>query len=205
MKISCIVVAGGKGLRLGRDKVKEVIGDRNLLQWVVSGLRCFDCDIIIVTSQDRSLPSLDSCSRLITVNDTYPDKGSLGGIYTGLTFSASEYNLVVAADIPFINPDLLRYMAGLAPGFDLVIPRLGDLIEPLHAVYSRNCLPLIQKQLHRGELRISALLGSLKVRYVAGDEIDRFDPGHLSFFNINTEADLERARQLAKEGTGAQR
>lgn len=203
MSISCIVLAGGKGLRLGRDKLQEVIGGRSLLQWVISGLSCFNTDIIVVTSRGRDLPLPSGYPALHIAYDIYPNRGALGGIYTGLKVSASEYNIVVAGDIPFLNQALLQHMAGLAPGFDLVIPRLGGMLEPLHAVYTKSCLAPIERQLGRGELRISALLDSVKVRYLESDEIDRFDPKHLSFFNINTEADLERARQIAKEVTGA--
>jgi molybdopterin-guanine dinucleotide biosynthesis protein A len=85
-----------------------------------------------------------------------------------------------------------------SPGFDVVIPRIGDNIEPLHAIYSRNCARLIEEQLKRDDLRIRGFFDAVKVRYIEKEEIERFDPGHLSFFNVNTEADLEKARMLAK-------
>jgi molybdopterin-guanine dinucleotide biosynthesis protein A len=104
--------------------------------------------------------------------------------------------------MPFLNQALLRYMIQLSPGFDLVVPRVGDLVEPLHAVYSKSCLAPIEGLLNQGELRVSALFDLVKVRYVEADEIDSFDPKHLSFLNINTKADLAMARQLAKEISG---
>jgi molybdopterin-guanine dinucleotide biosynthesis protein A len=204
LNINCIVLAGGKGLRLGRDKVQEIIGDRNLLQWVVSRLSCFSSsDIIIVTARGKSLPQLNVYPRFRIVTDTYPDKGALGGIYTGLAVSTSLYNIVVAADMPFLNQALLNYMVEVSPGFDVVIPRVGELTEPLHAIYSKSCMAPIERLFSQGELRIIPMLDLVKVRYVEADEIDRFDPKHLSFFNINTEADLEIAQQLAKEMSGA--
>jgi molybdopterin-guanine dinucleotide biosynthesis protein A len=203
LNINCIVLAGGKGLRLGRDKVQEIIGDRNLLQWVVSRLSCFNSDIIIVTARGKSLPQLNVYPRFRIVTDTYPGKGALGGIYTGLAVSSSQYNIVVAGDMPFLNQALLNYMVEVSPGVDVVIPRVGKLTEPLHAIYSKSCLAPIERLFNQGELRVSAMLDSVKVRYVEADEIDRFDPKHLSFFNINTEADLEIAQQLAKEMSGA--
>jgi molybdopterin-guanine dinucleotide biosynthesis protein A len=89
-------------------------------------------------------------------------------------------------------------MIQLSAGFDLVVPRLGDLVEPLHAIYSKSCLAPIEGLLNQGNLRVSALFDLVKVRYVEADEIDSFDPKHLSFFNINTEADLEMAQQLVR-------
>ena len=133
--------------------------------------------------------------------DLYPGKGSLIGIFTGLVHSANFLNLVVACDMPFLNLDLLRYMVDISPGFDVVIPRIGDQMEPLHAVYSRNCLGPMEKQIKQGNLKITGFFDSLKVKYVGKEELDRFDPERLSFFNINTEADLKKARVLAAQET----
>ncbi len=183
-------------MRLGRDKVLENIGNRTLLQRVVKSISVLTSDIILVTGEKQYLPQLTDYPRLQIITDTYPQKGPLGGIYTGLTISDSLHNLVVACDMPFLNQDLLRYMIQLSSNFDLVIPRLGDMIEPLHAIYSKDCLTHIGRLLKQGELRIRQLFTLVKVRYVEADEINRFDPKHLSFFNINTEADLEMAREL---------
>jgi len=199
LDISCIVLAGGKGLRLGRDKFLEVIGDSNLLQRVLSQLSSLNKDIIIVTATDKTFSQLLSYPGVRIVTDTYPGKGVLGGIYTGLAVSNTFYNLVVAGDMPFLNQALLRYMIQISSGFDLVVPRVGKLTEPLHAVYSKSCLAPIEQLLNQGELRVSALFDLVKVRYVEAEEIDIYDPKHLSFFNINTKADLARAQQLVKE------
>ena len=200
MGISCIVLAGGKGLRLGRDKVVETVGNISLLERVVFHLSLFSCDIIIVTTSKQSLSQFVGFPKLRIVTDTYPDKGPLGGIYTGLVASDSLYSLVVAGDMPFLNQALLCYMIKLRGDFDLVVPRLGNMVEPLHAVYSKNCLTPIENLLKQGNLKVSDLLTLVRVRYVEAEEIDQFDPKHLSFFNINTEADLKTAQELAGEG-----
>ena len=201
MDISCIVLAGGEGLRLGRDKTLETFGNTSLLERAVFNLSLFDSDIIIVTATKQVLPQSIDYSKLRVVADIYPGKGALGGVYTGLVASESLYNLVVASDMPFLNQALLRYMIPLADGFDLVLPRLGNnMIEPLHAVYSKNCLAAIKNLLEQDKMRFADLLPLVKVRYVEAEEINRFDPRYLSFFNINTEADLKAARQLARKG-----
>jgi len=198
LDISCIVLAGGKGLRLGQDKALEIVGNKSLLQWVVSHLSFLNRDIIIVTTIEQSFPQLAGYPKLRVVTDTYPGKGPLGGIYTGLSASDSLYNLVVACDMPFLNQALLRYIIKVSANFDLVVPRLGNLVELLHAVYSKSCLAPIEYLLEKGNLNISQLFSLVRVRYVEAEEINRFDPKHLSFFNINTEADLETARKLIK-------
>ena len=199
MDISCIVLAGGKGLRLGQDKASEIIGGKSLLERVVSRLASFNSDILIVSASERASPRLNAYPRLKAVTDIYLGKGPLGGIYAGLKASDSLYNLVVACDMPFLNQALLRYMVQVSAGFDLVIPRWGELIEPLHAVYSKSCLAPIESLLKQGDLRIRQLFALVKVRYVEAEEIERYDPRHLSFFNVNTEADLKKARELDRE------
>ena len=200
MNMSCIVLAGGKGLRLGRNKTLETIGNTSLLERALSQLSFFNGDIIIVTATKQSLPQVLGYPKLRIIADTHPGKGPLGGIYTGLVASDSFYNLVIASDMPFLNQALLRYMIQLADGFDLVVPRLNNLVEPLHAVYSKGCLAPIEGMLKQGNLSVSQLFTLVRVRYVEAEEIDRFDPKHLSFFNINTEADLRMASELAGEG-----
>ena len=91
-------------------------------------------------------------------------------------------------------------MVQIADGFDLVIPRLDNMVEPLHALYSKNCLIPMEHMIEQSNLSIHGLLELVKVRYVDTDEIDRFDPRHLSFFNVNTEADLQTARELINRG-----
>jgi len=200
LDISCIVLAGGKGLRLERSKTLERVGNKTLLQRVVSCLSVYNSEIIIVTAREKSFSQIGDYPKLRVVADIYQGKGPLGGIYTGLEASNSFHNLVVACDMPFLNQSLVSYMMRLSDNFDLVVLRLGKLVEPLHAVYSKNCLAPIEGLLKQGKLSIMQLFPLVKARYVEADEIDRFDPKHLSFFNINTEADLKRARELAEEG-----
>jgi molybdopterin-guanine dinucleotide biosynthesis protein A len=92
---------------------------------------------------------------------------------------------------------LLEYMVQIPSTFDIVVPRRKDKLEPLCAVYSRNCVAPIQELLEQDERQIRKLFGMVKVRYVDEDEINRFDPEHLSFFNINNQEDLDRARKMA--------
>ncbi len=199
MNVGCIILAGGKASRLGQDKVLATLGRMSLLQRVITRLRPVCAELIVVTGGDRDLSTLSAEPQPKIVTDVLPGKGPLGGIYTGLLASSYETNLVVASDMPFLNEALLRYMVGLAPGFDIVVPRLGKLVEPLHAVYSRQCIAPIEEMLKKERLSVNELLGLVKVRYVEAEEIDRFDPRHLSFFNINTKTDMETARQLAQE------
>ncbi len=200
MDINCIILAGGKSTRFGHDKVLERIGNTSLLEQVISHVDPICQDIIVVTAKGRTFAQLANRPKIKVTNDIYPGQGSLGGIYTGLMKSLSFYNLVVAADMPFLNESLLRYMIKVADGYDFILPRINNMNEPLHAIYSRNCIAPIKSILERGEKVIIELFDYVKVRFVEAKEIDRFDPKHLSFFNINTLADMERALKILGEG-----
>ncbi len=168
------------------------MGGRSLIERVIERLSLLGNEIIVVTSSSNQLPDLG----VKMVIDSYQGKGNLVGIYSGLKDAASSHALVVGCDMPFLNVALLRHLTTLSPGFDVVIPKVADELEPLHAVYSKNCLAPIEATLGEGKRRIVDFFPTVRVRYVEKAEIERFDPQHLSFFNINSEADLERARML---------
>ena len=208
MTITSIILAGGRSSRLGREKLAEVIAGKSLIERAINSLSSLSQEILIVISQKqaRSSLSLYTYPEAKTVVDLHSGKGSLIGIYTGLVHSTNFLNLVVACDMPFLNLELLRYMVKIAPGFDVVIPRIDDQMEPLHALYSKNCIKPMEERIKEGNLKITGFFDSVKVRYVGEEKLNRFDPERLSFFNINTEADLERARMLAaREKTQSQR
>jgi len=196
--MTSIVLAGGKGLRMGGDKLSEPVNGITLLQRVIDCLGSISDEILVVIAQGQPESALPPTPAKIVV-DLYPNKGALGGIYTGLVAARSFHSLVVAADMPFLNLSLVRYLIQISPTFDVIIPRVKDELEPLHAIYSKNCLVHIQQQVEQGNLKVRDFFQQVRVRYVEEAEIDRFDPKHLSFFNINTSADLRRARSLLKE------
>ena len=199
MDLNCIVLAGGRSTRLGRNKLLELIGGQTLFERVLLALSRFKTKIIVVTARDILLPDISRFPELVMARDLYPGTGSLGAIYTGLMASDVHNNLVVASDMPFLNVELLQFMVSAAPGFDLVAYNKGDRPELLHAIYSKNCERPIKTLIEQSRLRIVGLLPLIKVRYLKPAEIERFDPQYLSFFNINTEQDLARAREIASE------
>ena len=194
--MTSIVLAGGRSLRLGRSKALQAIQGKSLIQWVVDRLAMLSTEIIIVTARGEAIPC-SSAVRIKTVADIYPAKGTLVGIHSGLIASSSSRAIVVGCDMPFLSVRLLEYMSQTLADSDIALPRIGEMVEPLCAVYSKNCLAPIQELLDQNELRIRRLFGMVKVRYIDEDDIDSFDPEHLSFFNVNSQVDLDRARRLA--------
>jgi molybdopterin-guanine dinucleotide biosynthesis protein A len=145
--------------------------------------------IIIVTNSPGAYASYDA----LVITDACNKRGPLTGIYSGLLHSRDEYNVVVACDMPFLNSRLLSYMTGLAGEYDAVLPKIGDFTEPLHAVYRRGLLLIIEDHLKKRQQRIQNIFTGLRVRYLTEKEIDRFDPQRRSFINLNTPEEYEEA------------
>jgi molybdenum cofactor guanylyltransferase len=196
--MTSIILAGGKSSRLGQSKALQSILGKSLIQWVIDRLAVLSTEIIIVTAQGENIPC-SSPVRIRTIADIHRHKGPLAGIHSGLTASSVPRAIVVGCDTPFLSVDLLRHMTQVSSECDVVVPRIVDKVEPLCAVYSRNCLPAIESLLQQQELRITRLFDIISTRYIEEHEIDVFDPQHLSFFNTNSRSDLEAARRLAVE------
>jgi len=208
--MSAVVLAGGDSRRMGTDKAfLKMPGGETIIETILSKLARLSEEMILVTNRPQRYEPLG----VKVVADIYPGKGSLGGVYTGLCAMSHSHGLVVACDMPFLKPPLLRYMRVRAPEDDVVGPRAGPwgglegvkegeetakehLLHPLHAIYAKSCLEPMKDLLEGGDLRIISFYPRVRVRYVEKGEIDIFDPEHLSFFNINTLADLRRAEGL---------
>ena len=199
-EVSGIILAGGQSRRLGRDKAVEPFGGLPLIQRVSQRVSRV-CREVVVVVADRSrgdgLPLTDEIRLAL---DLYPGKGSLGGIFSGVAAAQEQWSLVVACDMPFLNLDLLRHMHSLRDGVDVVVPVLEGRPEPTHALYSKVCLPYIEHRLKTDDLKISGFFDQVRVKYLAEDEVSRFDPEFLSFFNVNSPDDLERALALVAAG-----
>jgi molybdopterin-guanine dinucleotide biosynthesis protein A len=193
-EVSGVVLAGGQSRRLSQDKSLLQIDGRWILESVVQKLSSLTQDLLIVAANGDKLDRLGAR----VVPDVQTGRGPLVGILTGLEAMRHSRGVFVACDMPLLNLGLLRYMILVSEGHDVVMPRIGEYIEPLHAVYHRSCLPHIVDALDRGQHRPASFLGQVCVRYVEQREIETFDPRHLSFFNINTPDDLREATCLLR-------
>ena len=221
---SGVILAGGASRRMGRDKAWIEFEGQSLVERVIARLRLVCQDIVLVTSNREPYQLLDA--RI--VGDAFPGKGSLGGIYSGLSVTRFDRVIVVACDMPFLNTELLTFMLSLSADHDVVIPSAAGVrgsvsappdkpnlgrgnrptakdndLHPLHAVYSKRCLGPIEARLASDDLRLISFHSEVRVRVVSSVEIDRFDPEHLSLFNVNTPEDLALAENFAAQERAA--
>jgi len=163
---------------------------------MVSNLRFLNSEIVIVKAPGAEIPPVSASVNLKVVQDSVTGKGPLVGILAGLVSSRYRFNLIVACDMPLLNRELVKYLISIAEDYDAVVPRLGPYMEPLQAVYSKDCILEIQKILAYDSLKVDSLFSRVRTRFVESVDIERFDPSHLSFMNINTLADVKNAERL---------
>ena len=180
---------------MGQDKAFLPLVGRSVIDRVLECVQPLSDDVTLITNTPERFRHLGY--RM--VGDVYPGKGSLGGIYTAIHAARNSHCLVVACDMPFLNADLLCHLTELAPGYDVVIPRIEEFPETMHAVYGKACLEPIKRRLLAGRLKIIGFFGDVRVRYVERDDSARFDPTFRSFLNINTPDDWERVQRMAGE------
>lgn len=200
--ITAVVLSGGKGKRFGnQEKAFLEIDGKSLLERKISVLSSLSDELLVVTNR----PQLYSSEKIRVVRDIEEGIGPLMGLYTGLLNSHTESCFITASDMPFICTGLFNFMKELLTennaGYDVVMPRIGDNFEPLFALYSRRCIPHIQRALGERKRRIVSFLAEVKVRYVGEEEIRKHDPRMISFSNINTYDDLEATRSLWENST----
>jgi molybdenum cofactor guanylyltransferase len=195
VKVTGVVQAGGKSTRMGGNpKALIELGGRSIVERVVAALTPAVDDVLVVTNT----PELYAFLGLPMVADVYPDHGSLGGIYSGLR-AAGEIAFTVACDMPFLHPEVVRLVVERAGEGDVVIPRVGEQLETMHAAYSQTCLPPIEARLRAGRLKIVGFFDDVRVVEVGAAEVARFRDPAIAFMNVNTPDELERARALVAE------
>ena len=203
--LSAAVLAGGQSRRMGTDKalLPLVAGGQPMLGMVLERLSAVADDVFVVANDEARYAPLGAR----VVPDLRRDVGALGGIQAAITSSAHEHCLVVACDMPFLSLPLLRRMAGEPRDYDILVPLLpgesrqrGDslVFQTLHAIYSKRCLPFIEKRIAEGNKQVVGFFEDVRVRALDLAEVRRWDPELRSFFNVNTaEALLVAARVSA--------
>ncbi len=183
-----IILSGGKNLRMGKNKAFIEIGGIPIIQRIYSIFKRIFKEIIIVTNEKELFSHFDA----IIHKDIIPDRGVLGGLYTGLFFSSFKYSFCVACDMPFLNESIILYLIKNINDYDVIVPKTEDGLQPLHAIYSKNCLEHIKKMIDEGEFKLIDFYPKVKTKIIEEFEFIKFDPTRKSFINVNTPEELNR-------------
>jgi molybdopterin-guanine dinucleotide biosynthesis protein A len=171
---------------MGEDKAFIEIEGISIINRIQSLLRTIFNEIIIVGNKRQRFANVDS--RIYS--DLLPERGVLGGLYTGLFFSSYQYSFCVACDMPFLKQSVIEYLITKIPGYDVIVPRTIDGLQPLHAIYSKSCIAPIRKVLDQGKYSIIDFYPLVKVRRIEENEFSSLDPLKESFINVNTPEEL---------------
>ncbi|MDQ0048849.1 molybdopterin-guanine dinucleotide biosynthesis protein A [Paenibacillus polymyxa] len=207
MKVTGIIVAGGRSRRMGRDKALLEIDGATMLERMYTTLQQAAQRVVVVTRDDQGY----GLSGMETVSDVFPGMGPLSGIHAGLSASNTEWGVVVACDMPFVQPEVLHDLLAVTkkwtelqgtrePALQAVIPSMDGRIHPLLAVYHRSVLPSAEECLRSGRLRLTDWLDKLNVRYATVEDLPGVseDMWHKAVFNMNNPQDYQLAIEQLK-------
>ncbi len=191
MKVTGIILAGGKSTRLGRDKAMLPINGHPFIWHIADHLRHFADEVIVVTNR----PGKYALPHTKEVQDIFPEKGPLAGIHAGLTAASYEYSFVMACDMPNFHPKTAAFLVSQSSGYDVTVPQVGSYLEPLFAVYHKNALPLITEELFQGLYKVTGFYQKAKVNYIKEERFLQECAFQECFFNVNTPEDYVRLLQ----------
>jgi molybdopterin-guanine dinucleotide biosynthesis protein A len=191
-----VVLAGGRSTRMGREKALIQIKGKEMLLWVVEGLKPLVSEIVVVVKDESAQSSYRKIvpSNVKIFTDVMELDGPLVGMYTAFLESKSEYAYVHPIDSPVINKHVIQYLFQKAEGNDASIVKWNDgAIEPMHAVYKvGTSLASAKSALDHGDSSARVLASKLQnVNYIPVDDLRKFDEKLVSLLNVNTPQELD--------------
>lgn len=183
MNLTAIILAGGKSSRMGADKALLKMNGKTLLETVVEICQPV-CNSIIISSNNPA----HSVYGYPVIADEQKDCGPIGGIYSGLKQSETEWNFVIGVDTPFVTPDFIQFLLQHSGNSDAVIPEYSGKTEPLIALYKRSCLPVIENQIRLQQFKIHRLVALINAKFIECFEWMEKSP--LFFNNLNRPEDF---------------
>ena len=189
--MNAVILVGGKSSRMGTNKAFLELKGKTFIELQIELLREMFDEISI----SANTPSEYEYLNLPIFKDIYPGKGPLGGIYTSLINSSSLHTFMLACDMPFVGPELIKHLKDLTKEYDVVIPKSENGLEPLHAFYSKNCIEPIKRELDENNLRIRSFFPQVNVKIVELDSLA--SSGHFknSIKNLNTMDDYKNVTE----------
>jgi molybdopterin-guanine dinucleotide biosynthesis protein A len=188
------ILAGGLNTRMGgKNKALLSIGGKKILEHLKTALDGLFSELLLVTNSPLETLSWD---RLM-VADLICVRSSLTGVHAGVFHGSCPYVFVTACDTPFLRPELVSFLLGqVGPRWDVVIPETEKGLQPLCAIYSKQCLKPIEEQLTKESPRIVDFFPSVRVKKIPEEQLRQADPELVSFFNVNTPQDLAVAEKI---------
>jgi len=188
----------GAGTNKDKDKAFLEFGGQTLLDRALAVMGTV-CNRVAIVGDPAKFTKYGSSTDVSVVADIFPGCGPLAGIHAALLHSSAELNLLLAVDMPFVSGELLAFLFAAAEESDAIVtvPRSGQGLQPLCAVYRRNFSSVAEQALRAGKYKIDAAFSSLPVRVIEEGELAAAGFSERSFFNVNTPQDRLAAEGLA--------
>ena len=186
---SGVILAGGKATRLGgRNKGLITVDGVPLIKKNVELLKRFFSEVIVVTNNSEEYTNI--IEDIVYVSDIYPEIGPMGGLYTALCSSKNSSVFCIGCDMPFLSVDFISNLlvTSYVSSSQAVVPRINNYIEPLHAVFTSDIIPVMKRRILNNKYSLHGLFESIDVEYM--DIPDTYD-NRKQFTNINTHKELE--------------
>ena len=192
-----VILSGGLSTRFnGHNKALIEIGGKRILDRLYAVFSELFDEIILVTNDPLPFAEWD----LMIVTDIFPVRSSLTGIHTGLFYMKNQFAFFTACDTPFLKKELvMTLLEKIEPNQDIIMPETAAGMEPLCAIYSKRCLNTAAYHIRQDKLKIQLALRSHRLKKIPESLLRTADPDLISFFNINTPEDLEKAQKMAAE------
>jgi len=190
-----VVLAGGKGRRIGGKKAFIRLGGETLIARACRTLAGIFSEVVIVADELTSFCELP----YRTIPDRLPQLGPIGGLESALHAIPHKHLFVVACDMPFLSPNVIRAMLAFSNNYDLVIPSISGRLHPLHAIYNPACLSVITERIKKKDLALRSFPIDLNCLFFREEMFRQADPQLRSLVNINTPEELASARVIEGE------
>jgi molybdenum cofactor guanylyltransferase len=185
--VAAFILAGGKSTRMGTDKAFVEYEGRTLLATALNVARSVTADVRIVGTHQKFSPYAQ------VVEDIFCECGPLAGIHAALRVSASELNLMLAVDMPFVSGEFLNYLIGQARNASeamVVVPRSDGRRQPLCCIYRIGFAAVAESALRAGQYRIDRLFEQVPTRVIEQNELESAGFSAAVFRNLNTPAEV---------------
>lgn len=197
-KFSGVILAGGSATRFdGREKAFIEVGGKRIIERLLDVYRQIFDDIVIVTNNPLEYIGIDAT----IVPDIIDKRSSMTGVHAGLFFARNDMAFVSACDTPFLKKGMIELVLSvMKPHYDAVMPiHDNGFLEPLCAVYSRRLVKVFANSLMNEVFTIRDALAERRLITIPEEKLRKSDSALLSFFNINTAEDLDKACRMSEE------
>jgi molybdopterin-guanine dinucleotide biosynthesis protein A len=200
---SAVILAGGFSRRFGRDKGLVVLAGKPLILHVIDRVYKVVDEILVVVSSEKQKNKFEVIleEKANLVIDKDDSQSPLVGAITGFETADAEYSLLLPCDTPLVSTQIVQFLLDMCVNRSAAIPRWpGGYIEPLQAVYrTESALTAAKTALKQGKMNMQSMIDNLRgVRYVSTIVLEQLEPDLLTFFNVNTPQDLNKAEAILK-------